>query len=301
MAANPDSETQEVLKSMALKRKNPVDSATGISECFHKVSTSMYVSLAPMFSQKPVAGIKSQHLDPLVTRYFAPAGGVVLAHYNLKLYKRGADSDKASVMGKFVNESPFTFMWISTDLLVWKPQVGDRLEGYVNMQTPSHIGLLVHDTFNCSIKYANIPEDWVFTPFAEGQSASHQESTTSVAKKDRVRQSMGYWSDGSGQRVDGKLEFIIKSVHTANMVYLSGSLVDTYPAVNGATGAGAGHVTEEPQRKKTKFTDEDPIEEIAEEKAEQEDKEVEQKELNTAAAKIGYDSDSAASDDSDSD
>lgn len=294
MAAKNDSETQEVLKSMALKRKNPVDSATGISECFHKVSTSMYVSLAPVFSQRPVAGIKSQHLDPLVTRYFAPAGGVVLAHYNLKLYKRGSESDKASVMGKFVNESPFTFMWISTDLLVWKPQVGDRLEGYVNMQTPSHIGLLVHDTFNCSIKYANIPEDWVFTPFAESGNTS-QEPT--VAKKDRVRQSMGYWSDGSGQRVDGKLEFIIKSVHTTNMVYLSGSLVDTYPAQS----EGGSGVSEEPQRKKTKFTDEDPIEEIAEEKAEEEDKEVEQKELNAAAAKIGYDSDSAASDDSDSD
>ncbi|AOW06744.1 hypothetical protein B0I72DRAFT_36778 [Yarrowia lipolytica] len=288
MVAKTISETQEVLKSMALKRKNPVDSATGISECFHKVSTSMYVSLAPMFSQKPVAGIKSQHLDPLVARYFAPAGGVVLAHYNLKLYKRGSDSEGSAVMGKFVNESPFTFMWISTDLLVWKPQVGDRLEGYVNMQTPSHIGLLVHDTFNCSIKYANIPEDWVFTPFAES-------GQPTAAKKDRVRQSMGYWSDGSGKRVEGKLEFIIKSVHTANMVYLSGSLVDTYPAQSG------GAVSEEPQRKKTKFTDEDPIEEIAEEKAEEEDKEVEQKEEDAAQAKIGYDSDSAASDDSDSD
>ncbi|KAG5362310.1 DNA-directed RNA polymerase I subunit RPA43 [Yarrowia sp. C11] len=284
MAVQTLSETQEVLKSMALKRKNPIDSATGISECFHKVSTSMYVSLAPMFSQKPVAGIKSQHLDPLVARYFAPAGGVVLAHYNLKLYKRGSESEGSSVMGKFVNESPFTFMWISTDLLVWKPQVGDRLEGYVNMQTPSHIGLLVHDTFNCSIKYANIPEDWVFTPF---ESTGTQPKTS---KKDRVRQSMGYWSDGSGKRVEGKLEFIIKSVHTANMVYLSGSLVDTYPAE-------AGGAAEEPQRKKTKFTDEDPIEKIAEEEEEKVD-EVEE-EMEKEAAKIGYDSDSAASDDSD--
>ncbi|KAG5363608.1 DNA-directed RNA polymerase I subunit RPA43 [Yarrowia sp. B02] len=284
MASQTHEETQEVLKSMALKRKNPVDSSTGISECFHKVSTSMYVSLAPMFSQKPVAGVKSQHLDPLVTRYFAPAGGVVLAHYNLKLYKRGSEGEGASVMGKFVNESPFTFMWISTDLLVWKPQVGDRLEGYVNMQTPSHIGLLVHDTFNCSIKYANIPEDWVFTPFAETE--------TQTAKKDRVRQSMGYWSDGSGKRVEGKLEFIIKTVHTTNMVYLSGSLVDTYPAQGDS---------EEPSRKKTKFTEEDPIAEIAEEKAEADDKAEEQRQETVAEAKIAYDSDSAASDDSDSD
>lgn len=275
MAAPTPQETQAVLKSMALKRKNPVDQATGISECFHKVSTSMYVSLAPMFSQKPVAGIKSQHLDPLVARYFAPAGGVVLAHYNLKLYKRGGDSD-AQAMGKFVNESPFTFMWISTDLLVWKPQVGDRLEGYVNMQTPSHIGLLVHDTFNCSIKYANIPEDWVFTPFDEAPRPTGD-------KKNRVRQSMGYWSNGEGERVEGKLEFVIKTVHTANMVYLSGSLVDSS--------------RKEPTRKKTKFTDEDPIEEIAEEKAEEDDKIEEVQE----EAKIGYDSDSAASDDSDSD
>lgn len=257
MAEKQQLETQEVLKSIALKRKNPINTDTGISECFHKVSTSMYVSLAPMFSQKPVAGVKSQHLDPLVMRYFAPAGGVVLSHYNLKLYKRGGDPE-AQTMGKFLTESPFTFMWISTDLLVWKPQAGDKVEGRVNMQTPSHIGLLIHDTFNATIKYAHIPEDWFFTPFSDEEQEQQQEQGGD-GKKSKMRQSMGYWSDAAGNRVGGKLEFAIRSVNTGKLVYLNGSLVED--GVGGTVARG------EPSRKKIKFADDEEVaegEEVAE-------------------------------------
>ena len=146
--------------------KNPVDDK-GLSQCFHKVSTTIYVSLAPVYTQNPTAGIKSQHLDPLLMTYFPSVDGVVLSYSNLRLL--GKDEDLSvqageTVMAKVMYDSPFAYLWIAVDFLVWRPQAGDKVEGWVNLQSPSHIGLLIHDTFNASIKRDAIPSDWYFEP-----------------------------------------------------------------------------------------------------------------------------------------
>ncbi|ODV95324.1 hypothetical protein PACTADRAFT_50061 [Pachysolen tannophilus NRRL Y-2460] len=152
--------------SLISTSSNPI-SESGISKCFRKVTTSLYVSLAPSYIGNPIEGIKAQHLDRLVMTYFQPAKGVVLAYSNIKLnaenYSKDSEDNKISV-AKIAYESPFAFMWITVDFLVWKPEIGDVVEGWIYMQSQSHIGLLIHDTFNATIKKNNIPSNWYFVP-----------------------------------------------------------------------------------------------------------------------------------------
>ncbi len=169
---------------------NPI-TRDGLSECFHKVSTSLYVALAPVYALNPLLGIREQHLDPLVMSYFAPARGVILSYYNIRLYGDLSNNNTNSV----------TFMWISVDFLIWKPLVGDIIEGYVESETASQISLLIHDVFKIIVKRDSIPSNWSFIN--------------------------GHWVNSNGQKIDEKLRLTIKSVKVLDNrnVMLDGSLL----------------------------------------------------------------------------
>lgn len=202
---------------------NPVNNE-GISECFHTVSTSLYVSLAPCHIANPINGIKAQHLDPLIMTYFNKAKGVVLSYSNIKLSEDNISTDSQDQtisIAKISNSSPFTFLWVTVDLLIWRPQLGDVLEGYIYMQTASHIGLLLHDTFNASIKKYNMPNDWSFIPSQADEYAVEDEE----ASNNRFK-SFGYWVDENEVKIEGKLNFTIKAIHTTGrVVSVEGTLI----------------------------------------------------------------------------
>lgn len=180
----------------------------------------MYVSLAPCHVDNPINGIKAQHLDPLIMTYYSKGQGIILSYFNVSI-KDATDDEQ--LIAKVTDSSAFAFMWITVDLLLWHPEVGDTLEGHVYIQTASHIGLLVHDTFNASIKYRNIPQDWEFVPSQADEYAEAEEESSSKPAKLR---SFGYWLDGSGTKVEGKLQFTVKAIYTAGrMLSLEGSLV----------------------------------------------------------------------------
>lgn len=196
---------------------NPV-SSEGLSECFHKINTSLYVSLAPCYLKTPIEGIKAQHLDPMLMKHFGKAGGVVIGYDNVKLSEEHIT--ETGIVAKVNAHSPFTFLWVSLDLLVWKPQVGDVLQGLVYMQSPSHIGLLINDTFNASIKKNNIPESW---QFVHNQADEQQQETEEETVKS---QSLGQWYDESEIPVDGKLKFTVRAIHSSGrVVSVEGSLI----------------------------------------------------------------------------
>lgn len=240
-------------RALAVK-KNEVNK-DGLSECFKVVRTDMYLSLAPCHLSNPINGVKCQHLDPMVMKYLPKADGVVLGYFNLKVGESGKTDDSENVTLAKVNDaSPFTFMWITVDLLIWKPQVGDTLEGYIYMQTQSHIGLLIHDTFNASIKLRNIPQDWEFVP---SQADEYNEENGRSSKF----RSYGYWTDSNGIKIEGKIKFTIRSIYTTGkMVSIEGTLVspesevDAQPVYNEQTRS---HNTTESTATHKRFDDED--------------------------------------------
>lgn len=194
-----------------VKSKNPVNPDTQLSECFKTVSTSLYVSLAPAFNDDPVLGIKQQHLDPLVMRFHPKLKGIILSYSNIELETEAQDQNLAKIEGS----SPFTFLWVDVQFLIWSPSVGDILEGDIFIQTPSHLGLLICDVFNASIKKYNIPMGWSFT-------SNQQDEVVETGDK----KVYGYWSDENGQKVDGKLKFTVKNVYTTGrVVSIEGTLI----------------------------------------------------------------------------
>lgn len=186
---------------------NPVGS-DGLSHCFRQIKTRMHLSLAPAYSATPIEGIKQQHLDPMLLHYESKLGGVVISYSNVKLLKRKGTPEP---LGQIINESPFSFFWVYCEILVWSPQPGDVLEGWVSVQSPGHIALLIHDTFNASIKRTEMPGNWEFI---------HQEDDEDGSN------SLGYWQDSEGNHIDGKLQFTVKRfLHGGRTVLALGSLL----------------------------------------------------------------------------
>lgn len=186
---------------------NPVGS-DGLSHCFRQLKTRMHLSLAPAYSSSPIEGIQQQHLDPMLFQHEPKLGGVVISYSNVKLLKRKGTSE---LLGKIINESPFSFFWVYCEILVWSPQPGDVVEGWVSAQSPGHLALLIHDTFNASIKRTEIPENWEFIAQKDDEDGS---------------KSLGYWQDSEGNHIDGKLQFTVRrSLHGGRTVLVLGSLL----------------------------------------------------------------------------
>lgn len=185
---------------------NPV--VDGVLQCFHVVPTEMYVSLAPQYLALPLDGVKQQHLDHMVMNYHAKAHGVVVGYDHVTIESSNPLGDETLL--PIDDLTPYSFFWVRADLMVWAPQLGDTLEGHIYMQTASHLGLLVNDTFNALIKKHNLPLGWEFQ-------ASDADTDSRY----------GLWLDESGQRVEGKIKFTVKLIHSSGrVVSLEGTLVD---------------------------------------------------------------------------
>ncbi|KAK9473452.1 uncharacterized protein V1510DRAFT_415085 [Dipodascopsis tothii] len=205
---------------------------------FFRVKTSMYVSIAPMYSLWPIKGIRAQHIDPLVMTYFAPAGGVVLACLDVQL----------DGPAKISAESPFAFAWATVEFLVWKPKRGDILQGRINMQSPSHIGLLVFDAFNASITRDRIPSSWRFVEneldedFSGADAADNEDEAEADEDYDDFEgKSLGYWVDEHGRKIDDKLTFVIESIEVSGkLVSVDGSLLKLGEVKEDLTAPGTG-------------------------------------------------------------
>lgn len=236
---------------------NPVN-ANGVSECFQIFSTQLYVSLAPCYSKTPINGIKLQHLDPLIMNYFPKAQGVVISYGNIEVLDQVEESTGFK-LAKISDSSPFTFSWINVDLLVWRPQIGDTLEGYIYMQSASHIGLLVHDTFNASIKKFNIPNDWRFVP----------NQIDEETEDDNKFKSLGFWVDENENKIDGKIKFTIKNIHNSGkLVSVEGTLIkpgserENQPVFRDRRGSLSNEQFTTPSNNHKKFDEEDIPEEV---------------------------------------
>lgn len=229
---------------------------------FHLMTTSLYLSVSPrysfwpeetfghlisnpdpslrptseqaarMLSFTPINGLRKDHLDPLLMSYYEPLDGVVIAYDNIRF-----ESDKARIAA----ESPFAHVWVTVDFLVWKPKKGDVLQGWVNLQSASHVGLLVENTWNVSIPKEKIPESWSYHEVREGFTPKKSEAPV-PNEAGEVEEGMegmegveygnaetdaGGWMDANGEYVDGLLKFQVESVQAIGHIFsMEGSLLN---------------------------------------------------------------------------
>lgn len=204
----------------------------GVSNCIVRVPVTMYVSLAPMYLQNPLQGIMKQHLNPMITKYNNNIGGVVMGYEHLTIVDVDPNDNKEKI-GKLIKvtpDTPFSFMWCKVELYVWQPQVGDVLEGNIFIQSASHIGLLIHDSFNASIKKNNIPYDWTFIQDEQQEDVNEdsRDDNDSSKPKNRKTGSLGHWVDSYGNQIDGKLKFTVRNIYTTGrVVSVEGTLLES--------------------------------------------------------------------------
>jgi DNA-directed RNA polymerase I subunit RPA43 len=180
----------------------------------HRLRNASNEALAHLRSLNPITGVQRHHLDPLLMTYYEPVDGVVIGYDNVRFETETA---------KIIAEAPWAHVWTTVDLLVWRPKKGMVLQGWVNLQSASHIGLLVDNTWNVSIPFARIPESWEYhegtaapTSWEEGMEVDETESAPE-----------GAWVDDKGYKVNGLLRFQVESVKAGGSIFLmEGSLLD---------------------------------------------------------------------------
>ncbi|KAK9453537.1 hypothetical protein V1511DRAFT_505006 [Dipodascopsis uninucleata] len=230
--------SKEVLSKLPLRElilASPVG-CPPTSSCFCLIETAMHVSVAPMYALCPLRGIRVQHIDPLTMTYYPEVGGIILGCLDVHIDENDA--------AKIADDSPFAYVWITAKFLVWRSNIGDILQGRINVQSSGHIGLLVHDVFNASIVRDRIPANWKFIDIhadadsdigATGETEGEDEEEVSLGEEedgnmeeadlDSTR-SLGYWVDEKGKKVEGKLTFVIENLHRTTKVFsIEGSLL----------------------------------------------------------------------------
>jgi DNA-directed RNA polymerase I subunit RPA43 len=191
---------------------------------FVQQTTSFYLALSPIAHHFPLEGLCAEHISPLILTYYAPLKGVVLSYNDPRLSEspeKGAKvskgKDSKTVLGTSVDEYAVTFVWLTVDLLIFKPQRGTVLEGYVNLQNESIFGLICYNYFNAGIERSRLPKDW---QWVEDDTTEENEE---ISRK--RRNAAGHYVNAEGNKVEGKIIFKVKDFEaTAGAETGSGSI-----------------------------------------------------------------------------
>ncbi|KAM0420923.1 hypothetical protein ACHAPT_011313 [Fusarium lateritium] len=187
---------------------------------FFTQTVSLYEALYPIGWAQPVTNCQYQHLRHLQNKYVPSLRGVLLDYKNVafgeKPGRNGAATDDESpttVMAK--DEAAVGFGWITADVDLFVPSRGAWMEGSVNLQTEGHIGVVCFGKFNASIEARRLPPDWKWVPNESPEAQGFEETASVITADDHgvVRQihSTGFWADGSGEKIKGKIRFRIRN------------------------------------------------------------------------------------------
>jgi DNA-directed RNA polymerase I subunit RPA43 len=185
----------------------------------------MYVPLSPI-SISPThasASLIAEHLAPLLLTYYPPFQGIVLA------YSNGSISESPPVPGQvgnsssqpdFDNPKPLTlaltaneygvlYLYLTATFLIFSPQKGQVLEGWVNVQSEGFVGAIAHNLFSVGIERKRVPKSWKWIP----PGADEDEVDTASDKKKGYVSATSGDEDGSGAAGSNKLAFDAEKEH----------------------------------------------------------------------------------------
>lgn len=194
------------------------------SSPFRLINATMYVPLSPI-SISPThasASLIAEHLAPLLLTYYPPFQGIVLA------YSNGSISESPPVPGQvhssssqpdFDNPKPLTlaltaneygvlYLYLTATFLVFSPQKGQVLEGWVNVQSEGFVGAIAHNLFSVGIERKRVPKSWKWIP--PGADDDDVENAASDKKKGYVSATSG---DEDGAAGSNKLAFDAEKEH----------------------------------------------------------------------------------------
>ena len=192
---------------------------------FYIQTSSLYLPLSPITQLRPLKGLCAEHLSPLILTYYSPFHGVVLSYSNVRLSERPSTSDSATgmVLARSVDEYAVSYIWVTADFLVFRPQPGGWIEGWVNLQNEGHLGLVCWNLFNASIERKRLPKSWKWVRAGsesrqqeKRQKETVDESISQEVDVDGATEGEGYFEDSKGNKIEGAIRFRVRDLESSS-------------------------------------------------------------------------------------
>lgn len=129
--------------------------------CFSEVEILIQVAVKPLQSSDPMGAVENQ-LRSSLFKYNEKVCGIPMAYIDI-LFPN--DREYAKIIG----DQPWLHVSVLTKLIVFRPEIGLKLQGKVNKLSDNHLSILVFGMFNASItsnemskqyKYCSVSNSW---------------------------------------------------------------------------------------------------------------------------------------------
>ncbi|KAJ9237151.1 hypothetical protein DTO207G8_1453 [Paecilomyces variotii] len=170
-SSKKEKKSKEKKKEKSSEAQEPSDSP------FNLVTSTLYLPLSPI-SISPthaLASLLAEHLSPLLLTYYPPLKGIILAYSNASISSKPPTSNPAKdsdnpqplTLATTANEYGVLYVYLTATFLVFRPQRGQVLEGWVNVQSEGFLGAVVYNLFSVGIERRRLPADWKWIPPGE--------------------------------------------------------------------------------------------------------------------------------------
>ncbi|PYH90365.1 hypothetical protein BO71DRAFT_402246 [Aspergillus ellipticus CBS 707.79] len=142
-------------------------------------TATLYLPLSPI-SISPthaLASLQAEHLSPLLLTYYPPLKGIVLAYSHASIssdppsarttLNRNQDTPEPLTLARSAGEYGVLYVYLTATFLVFRPQRGQILEGWVNVQSEGFLGAVVMNLFSVGIERKRLPSSWKWVPPGE--------------------------------------------------------------------------------------------------------------------------------------
>jgi DNA-directed RNA polymerase I subunit RPA43 len=146
---------------------------------FSLTTATLYLPLAPISISSNVAlqSLVAEHISPLLLTYYPPLKGIILAHSHASISAtppsstpRNSSADPNPMpltMARSADEYGVLYVYLTATFLVFRPQRGQTLEGWVNVQSEGFLGAVVLNLFSVGIERKRLPTSWTWVPPGE--------------------------------------------------------------------------------------------------------------------------------------
>ncbi|KAL6235730.1 hypothetical protein BDW75DRAFT_133060 [Aspergillus navahoensis] len=157
-------------------------------------TATLYLPLSPI-SISPthaLASLLAEHLSPLLLTYYPPFQGIILAYSNASISSEPPSSSSPTsttspnpqplTLATTAGEYGVMYVYLTATFLVFRPQRGQTLEGWVNVQSEGFLGAVVLNLFSVGIERKRLPPSWKWIP--PGEDENNEKGTTTNPNSD---------------------------------------------------------------------------------------------------------------------
>ncbi|KAI4129732.1 MAG: hypothetical protein LQ338_002116 [Usnochroma carphineum] len=195
---------------------------------FHRQTSSLYLPLPPIAQNHPLQGLCAEHLSPHILTYYPPLRGVLLSFHSARILttpQQDSVTSDQTALAQTIDEYAAPHVWLTADFLLLRPQRGNIIEGWINLQNEGNIGLVCWNFFTASIERKRLPKDWKWIPGGldvrrskkklKGSDQPHLNQLEATPQVNGFTDAQGHFEDRDGRKVEGRIPFAIKDIETS--------------------------------------------------------------------------------------